>query len=593
MLDPNHIPLTAEAVGFRVSHGLPVDWGAFSLGLQQQSETIKTRRELKETPVSEVHVMGGQMFGYEGNSLTKTNERQARQMNGYRLRAFTADNGPIVLPSKSSSSLVSAIPIEQGLVQYNRFNAVVGNYVSKMVEPMQAPLENNTILQGRAGYQALSNSATNPYGALKFKMGLDSSLDDMKANQEKHNKKRDREIQNAAAGIPSYKENAEIAKTIRRNITLGLNANPEPVPLHYDRHNPNSIQVPLRADPATILDARQRTFMIPSSQNERYYANLAENEAFIAGQEARAESRIKRIRKEKEAARLSEELPLSGVDLEEYPVSLGPVSKAEREAEKIQRAVNLAMRESEVRLEKRKNRADKYNERFSQSNLALNAVLEEAEAAGETLSEHVNLSVTRDGGDLTQNIMAATTNRELTQLNNGAQIPEAEVSSTPTENYGSTIATPKTADSNKKAPSPIKESIAVTGGDIVTTTDLDGNVKTLQFLKPSSKEVQITATLGNTQTNSNESASGGGSSKIRSSASIVSTRASKMSALLRSPTKEETERNDVLFRKEGVKLGVVSKNEALAELAINKYDKPWTKLSTAEKTAIRKLYDKY
>ena len=134
MLDPNRFSLDAATVGFRRRMKQKVDMGDFALALQQQDDCVKVRREQKETPISEVHVMGAQRFGFEGNGKSNEWARQQRQINGYPLRSFTPWDGPVVLPSRLSESSVLSIPISVGLPQYVKYNAAVGNYVSRYPE---------------------------------------------------------------------------------------------------------------------------------------------------------------------------------------------------------------------------------------------------------------------------------------------------------------------------------------------------------------------------------------------------------------------------------------------------------------------------
>ena len=80
MLDPSRYALDAATVGFRKRMGLSVDWGAFNNAIQNQTDAIKVRRELEETAITELHVMGGERYGIAGNEKTNTAARQARQM---------------------------------------------------------------------------------------------------------------------------------------------------------------------------------------------------------------------------------------------------------------------------------------------------------------------------------------------------------------------------------------------------------------------------------------------------------------------------------------------------------------------------------
>jgi hypothetical protein len=88
MLDPQRIGLNAASVGFLARTGQSVDWGSFNQALQTDDSRVAEVRATVETPVDELHVMGGQRFGLEGNSNLKMNARQQRQLNGYPLRSF-------------------------------------------------------------------------------------------------------------------------------------------------------------------------------------------------------------------------------------------------------------------------------------------------------------------------------------------------------------------------------------------------------------------------------------------------------------------------------------------------------------------------
>lgn len=186
MLDPTRYALDAATVGFRKRMGLEVHWDAFHNAIENQTDAIKVRRELEETKVTELHVMGGQRYGLEGNSKTNELARQKRQMNGYPLRSFLATGGAVVLPLKPQDRGVMATPMNMGLTSYAQYNGVVGNYVSKFVQPLWAPLENNTQLLGRTGQIARSESASDPYKALQFQMNLHTSLEDIRRNEANH-----------------------------------------------------------------------------------------------------------------------------------------------------------------------------------------------------------------------------------------------------------------------------------------------------------------------------------------------------------------------------------------------------------------------
>jgi len=181
MLDPNRYELNAATVGFRKRMRQEVSMEAFEMALQQQTDTIKVRREEKETPISEIHVMGAQRFGLGGNEKTKTAERQWRQVHGYPLRSFKADGGPIVLPVKRVDSAL-ATPMNVGLTQYLKYNATVGEYVSRITEPVLDHItsENPMIKQARV-------------------TGLESSYEESMANLRQWNEKRSNQYQNAMA----------------------------------------------------------------------------------------------------------------------------------------------------------------------------------------------------------------------------------------------------------------------------------------------------------------------------------------------------------------------------------------------------------
>ena len=185
MLDPNRYSLDAATVGFRKRMKQSVDWSQFNDALQTQSESVKVRRELEETPVSEIHIMGGQLYGVAGNQKTNEMARQLRQMNGYPLRSFLVTGGPITLPTKRSEGLM-AIPVNRGLPQYTQYNGVVGNYASSFTEPLHAPMESGQVLLARAGVQAKSDSIVNPYKALQFQLNMHKSQAEIADVEERH-----------------------------------------------------------------------------------------------------------------------------------------------------------------------------------------------------------------------------------------------------------------------------------------------------------------------------------------------------------------------------------------------------------------------
>ena len=200
MLDPNRIALTAEAVGFRKRTNQAVAWDSFATALQNQSDTIKTRREVAETPISVLHVMGGQRYGKESNEVLSDRAKQLRQINGYQLRSFSANNGPIV-PAKKQSDSVMALPMNLGIPQYVRYNASAGQtYVSHFTEPLQAPLEHKETLMSRLGISALSNSATDQTRALEWQLNMHVPHSQIIDNSFQFAMKNLREEQMASAG---------------------------------------------------------------------------------------------------------------------------------------------------------------------------------------------------------------------------------------------------------------------------------------------------------------------------------------------------------------------------------------------------------
>ncbi len=195
MLDPSRYSLDAATVGFRKRMKQSVDMASFDRALQSQTESIKVRRELKETPITEIHVMGGGMYGIANDDKTNTYARQQRQINGYVLRSFKANAGPIILPPKHGEGLM-ATPMNMGQRQYGGYNSVVGNYVSSFTEPLQAPLDNNTILLGRAGIAAANESASNPYARLQFLMNMNLTQQQINQNQAEILQSRQYNVQN-------------------------------------------------------------------------------------------------------------------------------------------------------------------------------------------------------------------------------------------------------------------------------------------------------------------------------------------------------------------------------------------------------------
>lgn len=140
---------------------------------------------MQETPINEIHVMGGQGFGVAGNQKTNELERQARQMNGYPLRSFLATGGAVVLPNKYTEGLM-ATPHNRGLPQYTQYNGVISNYASSFTEPLYSPMDSGQILLAKMGIQAKSESISNPYKYLQFQLNMHKTQEEIKALEEKH-----------------------------------------------------------------------------------------------------------------------------------------------------------------------------------------------------------------------------------------------------------------------------------------------------------------------------------------------------------------------------------------------------------------------
>jgi hypothetical protein len=100
----------------------------------------------------------------EGNVNLKEQERQERQMRGYPLRSFSANNPVIILPDKFG-----------GLPLYTRNQTEYSDFCSSFTAPMSLPLQNDTILLGREGYSVSNDSASKPFEELGFEMNMHKS----------------------------------------------------------------------------------------------------------------------------------------------------------------------------------------------------------------------------------------------------------------------------------------------------------------------------------------------------------------------------------------------------------------------------------
>jgi len=164
MLDPERVKLTASTIGFLQRTGQKVDYETIRKALQTSDDGCANVRREKETAVNELHVMGGQRMGMEGNQNLLENARQERRMNGYPLRSFSADEPAIILPPKYG-----------GFPQYVKNEVAGENFVSRFTAPLSAPLQQNTILLATQGYEMTNESASDPYTAYGFEHNLHKS----------------------------------------------------------------------------------------------------------------------------------------------------------------------------------------------------------------------------------------------------------------------------------------------------------------------------------------------------------------------------------------------------------------------------------
>lgn len=278
MLDPTRISLDAATVGFRTRMGQAVDWGSFNQALQTQSESIKVRRELEETPVNEVHVMGGQQFGIAGNQKTNEWARQQRQMNGYPLRSFLVTGGPVILPTKREEGLM-AIPVNRGLTQYTQYNGVVGNYASSFTEPLTAPMASEMQMLARAGAQARSDSIVNPYKALQFQLNMHKTQAEIADNEARHRELRGYNKEGLLKTSMDTENAALSGKKLKRKIlstgaVASMKPNPQQLLMGRVRLKPG-VTNPIRQAAQGLLD---ENVVIPEDTGERM---LTGEEEFI------------------------------------------------------------------------------------------------------------------------------------------------------------------------------------------------------------------------------------------------------------------------------------------------------------------------
>lgn len=188
MLDPERIGLNAQSVGYLMRRKEKVDWASFKQQLQtDDGGCVNVRRQI-ETPVNEIHVMGGELKGLESNSNMLDRERQHRQMNAYPLRSFSADAPSIILPPKYG-----------GLPMYTRNQVEYADYVSRFTEPMSAPLQRDTELLGSMGFTASNESASNPYRSIGFEHNMHKSQSAINMNEAIIRQRRFLEVQSKKA----------------------------------------------------------------------------------------------------------------------------------------------------------------------------------------------------------------------------------------------------------------------------------------------------------------------------------------------------------------------------------------------------------
>ena len=188
MLDPERIGLNAQSVGYLLRRKEKVDWVSFKQQLQtDDGGCVNVRRQI-ETPVNEIHVMGGELKGLESNSNMLDRERQHRQMNAYPLRSFSADAPAIILPPKYG-----------GLPMYTRNQVQYADYVSRFTEPMSAPLQRDTELLGSMGFTASNESASNPYRSTGFEHNMHKSQSAINMNEAIIRQRRFLEVQSKKA----------------------------------------------------------------------------------------------------------------------------------------------------------------------------------------------------------------------------------------------------------------------------------------------------------------------------------------------------------------------------------------------------------
>lgn len=175
MLDPRRIGLNAADIGFQKRMHQDLDFNAIEVALQtdynNQGSAIQVRRE-RESAKDEIHIMGGELAGFQSNDLVKTLARQDRQINGYPLRHFDAQNPAVILPVKYG-----------GFPLYNRNQTEYSDFVSVFTEPMSAPLQRDTELLSRMGKTPISNSLTKPFEEDGYMNPMNKTYDQLQSNK--------------------------------------------------------------------------------------------------------------------------------------------------------------------------------------------------------------------------------------------------------------------------------------------------------------------------------------------------------------------------------------------------------------------------
>lgn len=176
MLDPRRIGLNAADIGFQKRMHQDLDFNAIEAALQtdynNQGSAVQVRRE-RDAAKDEIHIMGGELGGFQSNDLVKTLARQERQINGYPLRHFDAENPAVILPMKYG-----------GFPLYNRNQTEYPDFVSTFTEPMSAPLQRDTELLSRMGKTPISNSLTRPFEEDGYINPMNKSYDQLQLNKD-------------------------------------------------------------------------------------------------------------------------------------------------------------------------------------------------------------------------------------------------------------------------------------------------------------------------------------------------------------------------------------------------------------------------